>query len=295
MNSSSNPDLAVPSNPRDSEQADPQFAYTLAKGLSVLRAFESGGRRMSNRELSVMTGISRPTVARLTRTLSMLGYLRYDDRDARYRLTASMARLVYPLLSQLNVRQIARPLMQQLANHALGSVSLGMRDGTDIVIVETCVDNSSATGRPEIGVARPMALTSLGYAYLAGLPNGERESVLDEIRADQRCDWKVVGPQIATELARFKTKGFCIGTDAAGYGFYGVGVPLMPEPGGELMVFNCAVAPFNLKENALENDIGPRLVNLKQNVEMSMGVTGIQKNRERGLIEIRGDRPKFSR
>lgn len=268
----SRPKPAKPPDSEAAEQADPQFAYTLAKGLSVLRAFEAGGRRMSNREISGVTGISRPTVARLTRTLSMLGYLKYDSSDARYRLTVSMARLVYPLLSQLSVRQIARPLMQELANHVRGSVALGMRDGLDIVLVEACVDNSGMNGRPEIGVARPMALMSFGYAYIAALPDNERDSVLAEIRNDPAYDWGKVGPTIAREIQRFREKGYCIGTDASGYGFYGVGVPLMPEPGGELMVFNCAVAPFNLTEGSLEDDIAPRLLNLKKNVEISMGI-----------------------
>ena len=202
----------------------------------------------------------------------MLGYLKYDSGEARYRLTVSMARLVYPLLSQLSVRQVARPLMQELANHVRGSVSLGMPDGLDIVLVETCVDISGTNGKPEIGIARPMALMSFGYAYIAALPDDEREAVLHKIRNNPAYDWSVVGPKIVTEVQRFREKGYCIGTDASGYGFYGVGVPLMSEPGGELMVFNCAVAPFNLTENSLENDIAPRLINLKKNVEISMGI-----------------------
>ncbi len=49
------------------EEKDPQFAYTLARGLDVLRAFDASSPVLGNRELSQRTGISRPTVARLTR------------------------------------------------------------------------------------------------------------------------------------------------------------------------------------------------------------------------------------
>jgi len=236
--------------------------------------------------LMVRAGIARPTVARLTRTLAMLGYLKYDQGDARYKLTASMARLVYPLLSQLSVRQMARPLMQQLANHVHGAVSLGMRDGLDIILIETCVDNSATNAKPEIGAARPIALTALGYAYLAALPGQERESILGEIRHDPRYDWKLVGPKIATEVERFKAKGYCISANADVYGVHAVGVPLRAEPGGEPMVFNCAVAPFNLQGDALESDIAPRLVNLKQNIEMSLGLAPVEQTGSRSQIRI---------
>jgi len=48
---------------------------------------------------------------------------------------------VYPLLTQLTVRQLARPLMLELARYARGSVALGLRDDVDIVVVETVVEN----------------------------------------------------------------------------------------------------------------------------------------------------------
>ena len=58
---------------------DAAFATTLAKGLVVLEAFKAGATQLGNMELSTLTGIPRPTVARLTHTLAELGYLRYDS------------------------------------------------------------------------------------------------------------------------------------------------------------------------------------------------------------------------
>ncbi len=42
------------------EDKDPQFAYTLARGLDVLRAFEGASPHLGNREIAVRTGIPRP-------------------------------------------------------------------------------------------------------------------------------------------------------------------------------------------------------------------------------------------
>ena len=62
---------------------DAAFATTLAKGLVVLEAFKAGATLLGNLELSRLTGIPRPTVARLTHTLAELGYLRYDSARAK--------------------------------------------------------------------------------------------------------------------------------------------------------------------------------------------------------------------
>jgi DNA-binding IclR family transcriptional regulator len=201
----------------------------------------------------------------------MLGYLRYDASAARYRLTVSMLRLVYPLLSQLTVRQLARPLMQELAVHARGSVSIGMRDGLDIIVVETCVENPATSARPEIGIARPIILTAFGRAYLAAADPDERDSILKSIRQDGRYDFAKFNAELKREMARYKAVGFCIARDTHRIGFHAVAVPFRANPSADLLVFNCAIASFQLRKNVLETDIGPRLVNLKQNIEMLLG------------------------
>src|SRR6476646_8826941 len=57
------------------DHADPSFATTLAHGLDVLAAFRNRSGSLSNADLALHTGLSRPTVSRLTYTLAQLGYL----------------------------------------------------------------------------------------------------------------------------------------------------------------------------------------------------------------------------
>ena len=55
---------ARPRTPED--HADPAFATTLAHGLDVLAAFRNRSGSLSNADLALHTGLSRPTVSRLT-------------------------------------------------------------------------------------------------------------------------------------------------------------------------------------------------------------------------------------
>src|SRR5579871_1512045 len=116
---------------------DAGFATTLAKGLVVLEAFDARATALGNSELSARTGIPRPTVARLTHTLAELGYLRYDESLAKYRLGARPLRIMRPLLAGMAFRQAARPLMQELAESVRGTVSIGPLDGNDAIYAET--------------------------------------------------------------------------------------------------------------------------------------------------------------
>ena len=45
---------------------DPRYANTLARGLSVLRAFRTSDDGLSNAEIAQRTGLPKSTVSRLT-------------------------------------------------------------------------------------------------------------------------------------------------------------------------------------------------------------------------------------
>ncbi len=252
------------------EDKDPQFAYTLAKGLEVLRAFDASSPMLGNREISQLTGISRPTVARLTRTLAIQGYLKYNEATARYRLAASVLSFGYPLLTQLSVRQIARQQMQQLADYAKGAVSLAMRSGPNMVIVESCMDNSALTGKPDIGATRPIASTSLGKAYYCAVSPQEQAQIREVLGQENPAHWPLLEKRLEEGLLQYSAKGFCTATTES-VGIQAIAAPVRSNFDGETLVLNCAVAPFNLKSDTLEQRIAPRLLNLVRGIEHAQG------------------------
>jgi len=263
--------MPPPSSREPGSAKDPQFAYTLAKGLDVLRAFEGTAPSMGNAELASRTGLTRPTVSRLTRTLTLLGYLQYNKAEARYRLAASTLALGYPLLSRLSLRQLARGPMQALADQARGAVSIAMRSGLKMFIVESCVDQSAANGRPDIGAARPIASTSLGHAYYSAAPSDEKLELALALRREAGLDWPALEALLARSQAQFDQHGHCVRAKAPDP-IVAVSVPIRAPGGGETLVMNCAVASFNLEGDALTEQIAPRLMHLVHQLERSMGL-----------------------
>lgn len=252
-------------------EVDPNFATTLARGLAVLRAFTPAEEFLGNKDLAERTGLSRPTVARLARTLVQLGYLRQAVTRDKYSLGPGVLELAHPFLAHLGVRRVARPLMQRLADTVKGAVSLGLRRGVDLVLVESCQHVQAITARPDVGATRPIEATAMGYAMLAALAPDERADVISEIRGLARFDVAVVERRIAAESGRFGESGFCVSYGDQRPGMSAVGVPLRLPGGAEPMALNCVVATYQLKEGQLESDLGPRLLALAREVESSLG------------------------
>lgn len=246
---------------------DAQFATTLARGLEILRCFSPEHPIISNRELADRTGLSKPTISRLTYTLVQLGYLRVDPVSGKYQLGMGVLRLSYPLLANIPLRQLVRLPMRAVADEVGGSVSLCMRDRMSMVYVET--SRSRSPGAPQlsdIGMSHPIIATAVGRAYLAGCTPDQREALLNEIRVKTPDSFHRYEDRAHDSIEQWREIGFCYS-----YGEYRpdvatVGVPFRPSLLSDLCVINCVMHIQTVKPGQLENDVGPRLRRLVESL-----------------------------
>jgi DNA-binding IclR family transcriptional regulator len=249
---------------------DRQFVVALARGLEVLRAFRPGDGTLGNQEIAERTGLPKPTVSRLTYTLTRLGHLVYLGRIGKYQLGAPVLSLGYALLANTDVRRVARPLMQELADYANASISLGTRDRLDMVYVEHCRGSAMVTLRLDIGSHIPLATTAMGRAFLAALPDSERIYLMEAIRARVGSDWPRLRDGIEASLEEVRQRGFCLSVGDWQSDVHGVAVPFVTVDGSTVMAFNCGGPSFLLDHGRMESDLGPRLVELVHNVTALM-------------------------
>lgn len=192
------------SAPKASRPArDRQFASTLAHGLQLLRCFTPEAAVLSNRQLSELSGLSKPTVSRYTYTLIELGYLKVDPVSGKFQLGNAVLTLSYPLLANIALRQVVRSPMRELAERLGCSVSLCMRERLSMVYVETSRSRSLRAQRySDIGMSHPIIATSNGRAYLAACSADERNTLFNQIRVKTPEHWERWG-ESALDMIQF--------------------------------------------------------------------------------------------
>jgi DNA-binding IclR family transcriptional regulator len=249
---------------------DRQFVTALARGLEVLRCFGPRERYLGLSELARRSSLPKATVARLAGTLAKLGYLRYAEALGKYSLGTGVLSLGYSMLSNLDIRDVARPLMQELAEQARASVAIGVRDRLSVVYVEWVRGSAPISVMRGIGVRLPIATTSMGRAYLAAASEAERDEVLEQVRLHDEADWPRIQRGMDQALKDYAERGFCISSGDWDKDIASVGVPFT-APDGTRIAFNCGGPAFVLSRDMLENDLGPRLVELVGRVGAAFG------------------------
>ncbi|MCY1527237.1 HTH-type transcriptional regulator TsaQ1/TsaQ2 [compost metagenome] len=252
-------------------ERDREFTTTLARGIDILACFRADRPVLANKDFAQQTGLSRSAVARLTHTLVELGFLQREGEPARYRLGASVLALSYPLLASMQIRQLARPLMKQLADHARGAVSLVVRDRLQMVYVETARSNEALQTRPDIGASLPLLSSAAGKAWLARASDEERAAVLNQLRVADPAHYEAHFPTLAAARRDLERKGYCGNNLQWRPDAYGFAAPLGRPHQSLLYVFNCGVPANDGPYRERAADIGPRLVALARETERLLG------------------------
>ncbi len=243
-----------------------KFVVALARGLDLLRAFRPGETMLGNRDFAARTGLPKATVNRLAYTLTVLGYLRYDEMLGKYALDAGVLSLGYALLSGTRTIDLARPHMQALAREIGAAVSLGCRDGLDMIYLETIRSETALTLGLAPGSRLSMLTSSMGRAYLAVQPDDVRHALYAELRhaAGAGADADALVDAAQRAVAEFASGGCCYSFRDWHGDVNAAAVPFREPRDGRWLILSCSGPASSMGEDVFRTRIGPRLKALAQ-------------------------------
>lgn len=232
----------------------------LARGFAILRAFRPEDQHLGNAELADRVGLPKATVSRLTQSLAELGMLTYVESIGRYELAPAVLSLGYAVLSRREIHALARPLMQELARDSDVDVGLGVRDGLDMVVVESARGRySGGMANTNVGRRIPIGLTTMGWAYMQPLSAAEQSELFHAIRTTYPDRADQLEEKILHAFEEIHEKGFCTGIGEYSPAYNSIGVPLLHPNGSSVLALNLAGPSYLLSREELETRWGPRL------------------------------------
>lgn len=263
-------DPASHTSDANGESDDRHFVTALARGLEVLACFPSGEAQLGNQQLAAACKLPKSTVSRLTMTLTRLGYLIQVPDTGRYRLGMATLALGTAMMSRLNVRQVARPLMQELAAFAGASVSLGVRERLSIIYIEHCRAQTALAVSSDVGSRFPLATSAMGRAYLAVAEDTERAGILLALRAQGGDDWASTLAGIEKAAQDHRKLGVTCSFGDWHSDVNGIGRAFNPGGGLPPMAISCTGPASRLMKDFLLQEVRPRLIDITQRIEATL-------------------------
>ncbi len=254
--------LEAPASRRKEER---QFVAALARGLEILGCFSAGRRELGVTEIATMLGMAQPTAWRLCHTLTELGFLQVES-NGRLSPALAVLRLGYTAFSDLTPGELVRPHLQELASRHGAAAGLAVPDGSDMRFVERCEGDSQLLLNLRVGSRVPIATSALGWAYLAALPEGERDKAVGPGAKDKEA-WRTARPAFNRAMRGFAQHGFIVNPGVLHPGYHTAAVPVRRPDGEPILALNCGGAAAVLPAATLKEEIGPELRRLADLLE----------------------------
>jgi len=130
-------------------------------------------------ELSRAVGLHKSTVHRLLGTLMRRGYVEKELETENYRLGIKLLMLGSSILDRIDLRNIARPYIQELSKKTKEVVHIAILDEDEAVYIDKVESpDHSIRMYSQVGKRAPLHCTAVGKVLLAALKDEEAEKIL---------------------------------------------------------------------------------------------------------------------
>lgn len=228
------------------ESEDPRFMTSLARGLSVLRAFE-GQAALTVTQAAKYTGLPRSSVARCLFTLERLGYVAANGPT--YRLLPGLLPLLRSYAHSDPLARAGQPIVDAVRDRLQDSCSLAIFDTRhphDRVIYICRAETSRIISVPLLpGSTLPSYCTSIGRVLLAALPAVPLARYLESAPYPQRTPQTITQAQaLEAELARVRAQGWAMTDGELEPGLRSIAVPVRDANGQVVAAINLGTQTF---------------------------------------------------
>jgi IclR family transcriptional regulator, KDG regulon repressor len=154
---------------------------TLLYRLEVLEALAVSDRPRGVSELARELGLTRSNAHRTLRTLCEAGFVRQNEASGAYECTLKLFHLGGAVLSRVDVKRAAEPLMDALARKTLETVHLSMLDGLDVIYVHKIDSPQPVRAYSTVAGRAPAYAVATGKALLAFQGDGYLDRFQDQL------------------------------------------------------------------------------------------------------------------
>jgi len=237
----------VPHSKTKALAKSPYQVQVIDRALSILDLLSAQGPDLTLAEISDRLQLHKSTVHRLIMVLERHNLLERNSVNGRYRLGLKLFELGTKAVSQLNLRERARPFLERLVLETSETVHLCVLDDSEVVYLDKVEPERSVRMATSIGRRNPAHCTAVGKAMMASLPGTQVESIVRKQGMRAVTSHTITSLlELKKELERIRKLGYSVDNEEIEEGVRCVGCVVRNFSGEPLAAISISGPAFRL-------------------------------------------------
>lgn len=239
-------------------------ASTTATTTSASGAVQSVDRAVTILEIIARTGLAgvtdiaseigvhKSTASRIVSTLEARGLVEQDHSRGKYRLGLGILRLAGATTARLDIVQESRPIAKRLAEQTGETINIAVLSDGSALYLDQVSGTASVQSHNWVGQRIPLHATSNGKVLLSGLSEDGIRTTLGRRLQSFTPQTVTSAPQLLSEIAQVRTRGFSIVIDELEVGLTAVSTPIHNAHGDVIASLSASGPSFRFTGQKVE-------------------------------------------
>ncbi|NRP72923.1 L-arabinolactonase [Ensifer psoraleae] len=256
------------------DRGAPAGAAALAKGLALLDLIAETAKPLRFADLQKLSGVPKPTLARMLKTLMVYRLIRQDETSGAYLLGHRFLELSHRVWDKFDLVSAAIPELERLSVELGETVALCRLDGQRVVYLEE--RSSDGLGvLIDVGRRVPIHCTAAGKALLAFQEPSFARALTGQIVYDRFTPQTITDPHaLEADLLLTRARGYAVSYEEHLAGVNSVAAPIAGRDGVPLGVL-VVLGPASRLDNSAIHPVGRELMAAARRITGSVGAVAI--------------------
>ena len=257
----------------------PYQIQVLDRALALLDVLSQNGPDLTLVQISESLGLHKSTAHRLIMVLERHRLIERHSGNSKYRLGLKLFELGTRAVSQLDLRERARPFLEQVVAAISETVHLCIYDSGEVVYLDKVEPARSVRLASSVGRRNPAHCTAVGKAIMAFLPQSQVEAGVQKhgFRKLTRNSLSTK-MELNADLARVRQRGYAVDNEENEEGVCCVGAVVRDYTGEPVAAISASGPTFRISHdkiplvaqsvmaaaNSLSRELGFKLDQVKQ-------------------------------
>lgn len=219
--------------------------------IDVLGCFSSEKPLVGVTEIADQVGLHKSSVSRLLTTLESEGWVEQDPGTRKYRLGLGLIAIAGPLLANLNVRKVAYPYLQELAEATHETAVLAVWQDAASVTVEQIPSARTVKHTSPLGARYTSTGSATVQVFLSDMDERTVENLLEAGQPQLQQDW--TRAELDQRLRSVQERGYAINMGETYQDEIGVAAPVYDHRNAVVAAVLIAAPAYRIDESATTN------------------------------------------